>query len=79
MVVVVVCLFVCLFVVVVCCYVTVYGAALTFTWPHVRYDVSLEEQAYRENCLCYSIVYYYNNAQRYEQTLQVSRLYGAVI
>jgi len=25
--------------------------------------------------LCYSIVYYYNGAQRYEQFLQVGRLY----
>jgi len=28
-------------------------------------------------CLCYSIVYYYNGAQRYEQFLQVGRLYRA--
>jgi len=27
--------------------------------------------------LCYSIVYYYNGAQRYKQFLQVSRLYRA--
>jgi len=29
--------------------------------------------------LCFSIVYYYNGAQRYEQFLQVSRLYQALI
>ena len=29
--------------------------------------------------LCYSIVYYYNGAQRYEPFLQVSRLYRALI
>ena len=29
--------------------------------------------------LCYSIVYYYNGTQRYEQFLQVGRLYRALI
>ena len=29
--------------------------------------------------LCYSIMYYYNGAQRYEQFLQVGRLYRALI
>ena len=29
--------------------------------------------------LCYSIVYYYNGAQRYEQFLQVGQLYWALI
>jgi len=29
--------------------------------------------------LCYSIVYYYNGAQRYEQFLQIDRLYRALI
>jgi len=29
--------------------------------------------------LCYSIVYYYNIAQMYEQFLQVGRLYQALI
>jgi len=29
--------------------------------------------------LCYSIVYYYNGAQRYEQFLQVGRLYQVLI
>jgi len=29
--------------------------------------------------LCYSIVYYYNGAQRYEKFLQVGRLYQAFI
>jgi len=29
--------------------------------------------------MCYSIVYYYNGAQRYEQFLQVGQLYSALI
>jgi len=29
--------------------------------------------------LCYSIVYYYNGAQRYKQFLQVGQLYRALI
>jgi len=29
--------------------------------------------------LCYSIVYYYNGAQKYEQFLQVCQLYRALI
>ena len=38
----------------------------------VRCDVGLEEREYRKKLsLCYSIVYYYNDAQRYEQFLQV--------
>ena len=32
-----------------------------------------------KNYLCYSSVYYCNGAQRYEQFLQVSRLYLALI
>jgi len=33
-----------------------------------------------KNCLCVnSIVYYYNGVQRYEQFLQVGRLYWALI
>jgi len=28
--------------------------------------------------MCYSIVYYYNGAQRYEQFLQVGQLYRAL-
>jgi len=32
-----------------------------------------------KNCLCYSIVYYYNGAQKYEQFLQVGWLYRALI
>ena len=32
-----------------------------------------------EHCLCYSIVYCYDGAQRYEQFLQVGRLYQALI
>jgi len=33
----------------------------------------------KELSLCYSIVYYYNGAQRCEQFLQVGRLYRALI
>jgi len=33
----------------------------------------------RKLSLCYSIVYYYNDAQRYKQFLQVDRLYRALI
>jgi len=38
----------------------------------LRCDVGLEEGEYwKKNSLCYSIMYYYNGAQRYEQFLQV--------
>ena len=50
----------------------------TSTWPHMRCDVGLEERKYKYS-LCDSIVYYYNGAQRYEQFLQVGRLYRALI
>ena len=33
----------------------------------------------KKNSMCYSIVYYYNGAQRYEQFLQVGQLYRALI
>jgi len=50
------------------------------TWPHLRCDVGLEEGECREKLsLSCSIVYYYNGAQRYEQFLQVGRLYRALI
>jgi len=53
---------------------------LTSSWPHLRCDVSLEEGDYKwKLSLCYSIVYYYNGAQRYEQFLQVGWLYQALI
>jgi len=54
---------------------------LTSTWPHLRCDVGLEEYwgILKKLSLCYSIVYYYNGAQRYEQFLQVGRLYRALI
>ena len=42
---------------------------LTSTWPQYKYKLSL----------CYSIVYYYNGTQRYEQFLQVGWLYWALI
>ena len=46
----------------------------------VRCDVGLEEREYRKKLsLCYSIVYYYNDAQRYEQFLQVDRLNRTLI
>jgi len=44
-----------------------------------RCDVGLQEGEHRENCLSCSSVYYYNGAQRYEQFLQVSQLYRALI
>ena len=53
---------------------------LTSTWQHLRCDVGLEEGEYKlKLSLCYSSVYYYNGAQRYEQLLQVRRLYLALI
>jgi len=53
---------------------------LTSTFPHLRCDVGLEEGEYwKKLSLCYSIVYYYNGAQRYEQFLQVDWLYWALI
>jgi len=45
--------------------------------PIWQINLGLEEG--RKNSLYYSIVYYYNGAQRYEQFLQVSRLYRALI
>ena len=42
--------------------------------------VGLEEgECGKKLSLCYSVVYYYNGAQRYEQFLQVGRLYQALI
>jgi len=56
------------------------GKPPTSTWPHLRCRVGLEEGEYQCNCLCaYSIVCYYNGAQRYGQFLQVGRLYRALI
>jgi len=53
---------------------------LTFSWPQLRCDVGLEEGEYKwELSQCYSIVYYYNGAQRYEQFLPVGWLYRALI
>ena len=53
---------------------------ITSTWPHLRCDVGLEEGEYwKKNSLCYSIMYYYNGAQRYEQFLQVGWLFRALI
>jgi len=50
------------------------------TWLHLRCDVGLEEGKYRKKTvLCYSIVYYYNGAQRHEQFLRVGRLCRALI
>jgi len=52
----------------------------TSSWPHLRCDVGLEEGEYKlKVSLCYSIVYYYNGAQRHEQFLQVGQLYRALI
>jgi len=46
-----------------------------------RYDVGLDKGQYwkKKLSLCYSIVYYYNGAQRYEQVLQVCWLYRALM
>ena len=44
----------------------------------MRCDVGMEEGEYRENRLCLA-VYNYNGPQRYEQFLQVGRLYRALI
>jgi len=52
------------------------------TWLHLRCDVGLDSGGrgiLRKLFLCYSIVYYYNGARRYEQFLQVSQLYRALI
>jgi len=52
------------------------SSPLTSTWPHLRCDVGLVEGEYWKKILCYSIVYYYNGAQRYEPFLQVGQLPG---
>jgi len=52
---------------------------LMSTWPHLRCDVGLEEGNTEKLSLSYSIVYYYNGAQRYEQFLQIGRLCQALI
>ena len=53
---------------------------LTSSSPHLRCDVGVEEGEYKwKLSLCYSIAYYYNGAQRYEQFLQVGWLYRALI
>jgi len=53
---------------------------LTSTCPRLRSDAGVEWRAtLTELSLCYSIVYYYNGAQWYEQFLQVGRLYRALI
>jgi len=57
-----------------------FQSPVTSSWPHLRCDVGLEEREYKwKLSLCYSIVYYYNDAQRYEQFLQVGGLYRALI
>jgi len=56
------------------------SVSLTSSWPHLRCDVGLKEGEYKwKLSLSYSIVYYYNGAQRYEQFLQVGWLYRALI
>jgi len=51
----------------------------TSTWSHLKCDVGLEGILKKILSLCYSIVYCYNGAQRYEQFLQVGQLYRALI
>jgi len=61
-------------------YISHFFSPLISTWPHLRCDVGLEEGEYKwKLSLCYSVVYYYNGAQRYEQFLQVCWLYRALI
>ena len=59
---------------------TLHGRIGCATWPHLRCDVGLEEGEYKYKLSrCSNIVYCYNGAQRYEQFLQVGRLYRALI
>jgi len=52
--------------------VAIINLPLTSTLPHLRCDVGLEEGGYwKKLSLCYSIVYYCNDAQRHEPFLQV--------
>jgi len=44
-----------------------------------RYTLCTVQDSYISHCLRYIIVYYYNGAQRYEQFLQVGRLYRPLI
>ena len=61
------------------CFIRLYCfSPFTSSWPHLNCDVGLEEGDINEN-RCYSTVYYYNGAQRYEQFLQVGWLYRALI
>ena len=36
--------------------VPLFRTPLTSTWPHLRYDVGLEEGEYRDNCLCLAVL-----------------------
>ena len=47
--------------------------------PYLHLATSERKGTTEKNCLCYCIVYYYNGAQKYEQFLQVGRLYRALI
>jgi len=37
-------------------FVSVNWNALASTWPHMRCDVGLDEEEYRENCLCVAVL-----------------------
>jgi len=60
-----------------CSNLVAYFLPVTSTWPHLRCDVG--RGISRQLSLYYSVVYYYNGALRYEQFLQVGRLYQALI
>jgi len=45
----------------------------------LKCDVGLEDGEYQENCLCITVLCTNNGAQRYEQFLQVGRLYRALM
>jgi len=62
------------------------GFNITLDTPHYLHLATsemwcrLEEGEYwRKKTLCYSNVYYYNGAERYEQFLEVGRLYQTLI
>jgi len=54
--------------------VSIASLLLTSTWQYLRCDVGLEEGEFINRT-----VYYYDGPQRYEQFLQVGRLYRALI
>ena len=55
------------------------GGVCGWGCPPLYWGRSLHRGILIKLSLCYGIVYYYNGAQRYEQFLQVIRLYLALI